>query len=107
GVEATCLTEYQLNGKVKFIVNWVSNNNKEESVASKQSASHAAQLFLEKLRGNKNSRLSGIILFGFDLNCLDQRCINAQAKLAQLHIQKKEYNDLKSESQQNKQLKSL
>ncbi|CAG8447111.1 1429_t:CDS:2, partial [Gigaspora rosea] len=44
-VEATCLTEYQFNGKVKFIVNWVSNNNKEESVASEQSASHAAQLF--------------------------------------------------------------
>ncbi|CAG8739008.1 13344_t:CDS:1, partial [Dentiscutata erythropus] len=38
GVEATCLTEYQFNGKVKFIVSWVSNKNKEESVASEQSA---------------------------------------------------------------------
>ncbi|CAG8709669.1 40034_t:CDS:2, partial [Gigaspora margarita] len=55
-VEATCLTEYQFNKKVKFIVNWVSNKNKEESVTK-----------------NENSRLSGIILFGFDLNCLDQK----------------------------------
>ncbi|RIB03494.1 hypothetical protein C2G38_2224891 [Gigaspora rosea] len=99
GVEATCLTEYQFNGKVKFIVNWVNNKNKEESVTSEQSASHAAQLFLKKLQGNENSRLSGIILFGFDLNCLDQRRINAQAKSISSHIRKKEYNDLKSESQ--------
>ncbi|CAG8806672.1 5392_t:CDS:2 [Gigaspora margarita] len=48
-VEATCLTEYQFNEKVKFIINWVSNNNKEESVVSEQFASYAAQLFLEKL----------------------------------------------------------
>ncbi|CAG8726078.1 25723_t:CDS:1 [Dentiscutata erythropus] len=47
GVEATCLTEYQFNRKVKFIVSWVSNKNKEESVASEQFASYAAQLFLE------------------------------------------------------------
>ncbi|RIB28329.1 hypothetical protein C2G38_2239583 [Gigaspora rosea] len=106
-VEATCLTEYQFNGKVKFIVNWVSNKNKEESITSEQSASHAAQLFLKKLQGNKNSRLSGIILFGFDLNSLDQRCINAQATSTQSRVRKKEYNDLKSESQRNKRLKSL
>ncbi|RIB07942.1 hypothetical protein C2G38_2212945, partial [Gigaspora rosea] len=107
GVEATCLTEYQFNGKVKFIVNWVSNKNKEESVSSKQSASYAAQLFLKKLRGNENSRLSGIILFGVDLNCLDQRRINAQAKSTQSRVRKKEYNDLKSELQRNKRLKIL
>ncbi|CAG8848744.1 39448_t:CDS:1, partial [Gigaspora margarita] len=46
--------------------------------------------------------LSGIILFGFDLNCLDQKRINAQAKSIPSHIQKKEYNDFKSKSQQNK-----
>ncbi|CAG8790466.1 14494_t:CDS:2, partial [Gigaspora rosea] len=95
------------NGKVKFIVNWVSNKNKEESITSKQSASHAVQLFLKKLRGNENSRLSGIILFGVDLNCLDQRRINAQAKSTQSRVRKKEYNDLKSELQRNKQLKIL
>ena len=59
------------------------------------------------MRGSKNSRFSGIILFGFDLNCLDQRRINVQAKSIPSRIRKKEYNDLKSESQQNKRLKSL
>ncbi|CAG8569750.1 7763_t:CDS:2 [Cetraspora pellucida] len=38
-VEATSLTKYQSNRKVTFIVNWVSNKNKEESIASEQSAS--------------------------------------------------------------------
>ncbi|CAG8604269.1 21483_t:CDS:2 [Dentiscutata erythropus] len=60
--------------------------------------------FLEKLYTNNKSALSGIILFGFDLECLKERQIND----SQVQIQKNKYfHQLKFELQKKSRLQTL
>ncbi|RHZ86777.1 hypothetical protein Glove_46g51 [Diversispora epigaea] len=77
------------------------------NASSLKSASDAAKQFVEKITNTKGSTLSGIILFGLDLTCLELRRENKENLVSEINSRKKPFSNLKSNSQKNKQLKNL
>ncbi|RHZ80139.1 hypothetical protein Glove_139g11 [Diversispora epigaea] len=98
-----CSTNYEFNGKVKFQVTWEENNEKKYSINSLKSSSDAAKLFLKKISSKNNTNLSGVVLFGLDLECLELRREDKE----NIPPKRKLFSNLKSGSQKNKRLKEL
>ncbi|CAG8658866.1 23873_t:CDS:2 [Cetraspora pellucida] len=94
-----CQTNYQPNGQVKFKVTWKEKTGQKHKIISTRSSSDAAKQFVQKLTQNKNVNLSGIILFGLDLQCLESRQKN--------EFQRKNFLYLKSDTQKNFHLKEF
>ncbi|CAG8852911.1 9808_t:CDS:2, partial [Gigaspora margarita] len=103
GVDLIAKTQYNSFGEVVYTITWDSCNEKNQSVSSNKSASNASALFLQ---GHNNSQFSGIILFGFDLECLERRR-NQNQPVFKTQSRKKPFHELQSESQKNKRLKAL
>ncbi|CAG8809948.1 1619_t:CDS:2, partial [Racocetra fulgida] len=78
---------------------WKDKSGNKHKVISTKSSSDAARQFIQKLTQNKNNNLSGVILFGLDLQCLELRQKN--------EYHKKDFLYLKSEAQQNSRLKKF
>ncbi|RHZ77631.1 hypothetical protein Glove_174g5 [Diversispora epigaea] len=103
--EIICQTNYEFNGKVMYKVTWKEKDRKKCYVNSLRSASDAAKQF--KITNAKGSTLSGVILFGLDLECIELRRENKENILPINLKKKKPFSNLKSRSQKNKRLKKL
>ncbi|PKC68850.1 hypothetical protein RhiirA1_456734 [Rhizophagus irregularis] len=68
GYKIVCKTNYLLDGTVKFTLNWKDSQGINWYISNNNSASGIAKDFLKLL--NKKTRVSGIMLFGFNIPCL-------------------------------------
>ncbi|CAG8478743.1 19776_t:CDS:2 [Gigaspora margarita] len=89
--------------KVIYTITWDSKE-KKKSVTSDKSASNMATLFLQNLSNNNKTTFSGVVLFGFDLECLENRRINNQKNQIRKN---KPFHQLNSKTQKNIRLKAL
>ncbi|GBC36175.2 hypothetical protein GLOIN_2v1763541 [Rhizophagus irregularis DAOM 181602=DAOM 197198] len=96
-----CETNYSSNGTVKFILNWKDSQGIDRYISNNNSASGVGKDFLMLL--NKKTRISGTILFSFDIPCL----IEAQKSILIPINRKNSFTALTSRSQQNKRIKLL
>ncbi|RHZ77853.1 hypothetical protein Glove_170g34 [Diversispora epigaea] len=92
---------------VMYKVTWEEKDGKKCCVNSLRSASDAAKQFVQKITNAKGSTLSGVILFGLDLECIELRRENKENILPINLKKKKPFSNLKSRSQKNKRLKKL
>ncbi|RHZ63865.1 hypothetical protein Glove_327g2 [Diversispora epigaea] len=90
-----------------YKVTWEEKDGKKCCVNSLRSASDAAKQFVQKITNAKGSTLSGVILFGLDLECIELRRENKENILPINLKKKKPFSNLKSRSQKNKRLKKL
>ncbi|CAB4473278.1 unnamed protein product [Rhizophagus irregularis] len=74
GLTVLCKTQYQFSRKVtvKYTIERVDENGQKESRYSLSSAGAASSLFLNEICNKPTSRVSGTILFGFDISFLQQ-----------------------------------
>ncbi|POG53961.1 hypothetical protein GLOIN_2v1792135 [Rhizophagus irregularis DAOM 181602=DAOM 197198] len=96
GYDIICETNYSSNGTVKFILNWKDSQGIDRYISNNNSASGVGKDFLMLL--NKKTRISGTILFGFDIPCL----IEALKSILIPINCKNSFTALTSRSQQNK-----
>ncbi|EXX79211.1 hypothetical protein RirG_007870 [Rhizophagus irregularis DAOM 197198w] len=68
GYKIVCETNYLLDGTVKFTLNWKDSQGINRYISNNNFASGIAKDFLKLL--NKKTRVSGIMLFGFNIPCL-------------------------------------
>ncbi|CAB5355050.1 unnamed protein product [Rhizophagus irregularis] len=101
GYSIICETNYLSNGMVKFVLNWKDSQGIDQYISNNNSASGVAKNFLMLL--NKKTRISGTILFGFDISCL----IEARKTILMPINRKNSFTALTSRSQQNKRIKLL
>ncbi|PKC67748.1 hypothetical protein RhiirA1_393474 [Rhizophagus irregularis] len=101
GYDIICETNYSSNGTVKFILNWKDSQGIDRYISNNNSASGVGKDFLMLL--NKKTRISGTILFGFDIPCL----IEARKSILIPINCKNSFTALTSRSQQNKRIKLL
>ncbi|RHZ79768.1 hypothetical protein Glove_141g120 [Diversispora epigaea] len=103
-----CKTKYISANKVLFTIKWKEDKAKWE-VSSKRSSSEVISIFFKKINWEE-SKLSGIFVFGFDIEILHQERIKKLQKLDTERIvidkRKRPLNKL-SISQQNKRLISF
>ncbi|EXX62827.1 uncharacterized protein OCT59_014524 [Rhizophagus irregularis] len=80
-------------------------NGQKESRYSLSSAGAASSLFLNEICNKPTSRISGTILFGFDISFLQQLCetIAQQSPITPAN-RKRPFNELTSRSQKNKRI---
>ncbi|CAG8735519.1 4066_t:CDS:2, partial [Cetraspora pellucida] len=104
GVDLMAETRYDSDNTVMYTLTWNNSDGKKQSVSSNKSASNVATLFLQKLYTNNKSALFGIVLFGFDLECLKERRINNNQVQSPKN---KPFHQLKSDSQKKSRLQTL
>ncbi|CAG8799087.1 13080_t:CDS:2, partial [Dentiscutata erythropus] len=93
GTDLIAETWYDISDKVVYTITWGSKE-KKKSVTSDKSA---------KFIHNNKTTFSGVVLFGFDLECLENRQINNQDQIRK----NKPFHQLNSEAQKNIRLKAL
>ncbi|RHZ87829.1 hypothetical protein Glove_30g8 [Diversispora epigaea] len=103
-----CKTKYISANKVLFTIKW-KEDKAEWEVSSERSSSGVISAFFKKIN-REESKLSGIFVFGFDIEILHQERIKKLQKLDTENIiidkRKRPLNEL-STSQQNKRLISF
>ncbi|CAB5335542.1 unnamed protein product [Rhizophagus irregularis] len=110
GLIVLCKTHYQFSRKiaVKYTVEWTDENGQVNSRYSLSSAGAASSLFLKEICNKPTSRVSGTILFGFDISFMQQFRETIAHQLQQPIIlaanRKRSYTDLTSRSQKNKRI---
>ncbi|RGB30423.1 hypothetical protein C1646_765376 [Rhizophagus diaphanus] len=95
--------EYEIpdNYKVETTLEGYNSQSIDQYISNNNSASGVAKNFLMLL--NKKTRISGTILFGFDISCL----IEARKTILRPINRKNSFTTLTSRSQQNKRIKLL
>ncbi|POG66794.1 hypothetical protein GLOIN_2v1801857 [Rhizophagus irregularis DAOM 181602=DAOM 197198] len=104
-----CETKYTLANKVLYTITW-KERRAEWMVSSERSASGAVNEFLKKTN-RKKSQISGVHVFGFDIEILHQLRIEQLKELSTDKItidkRKRPLNEIQSLSQQNKRYASF
>ncbi|CAG8763657.1 10979_t:CDS:2, partial [Dentiscutata erythropus] len=98
GLSVKCKTEYQPTGNISYTISWVNPYGDIISSSSMTSASNAGIKFLTDICNKPNTHISGVFLFGFDIEHLHKARIKAPVN------RKRSYIELESESQKNKQI---
>ncbi|RIB00334.1 hypothetical protein C2G38_2234678 [Gigaspora rosea] len=76
GLTVRCKTQYQQTGNINYTISWVNSYGNTVSSSSTISASNVGVKFLTDICNKPNTRISGIFLFGFDI---DSKDLNIQA----------------------------
>ncbi|RIA82477.1 hypothetical protein C1645_835303 [Glomus cerebriforme] len=102
-----CEMKYIPINKVLYTITW-KEGRAEYSISSERSASGAINAFLKRI-DRENSRLSGIHVFGFDIEILHQARIGKLSIEKPIIIDKRKrlLNEVQSVSQQNKRFASF
>ncbi|PKY31990.1 hypothetical protein RhiirB3_449879 [Rhizophagus irregularis] len=104
-----CETKYTLANKVLYTITW-KEGRAEWMVSSERSANGAVNEFLKKTN-RKKSQISGVHVFGFDIEILHQLRIEQPRELSTDKItidkRKRPLNEIQSLSQQNKRYASF
>ncbi|CAJ0824973.1 2812_t:CDS:2, partial [Entrophospora sp. SA101] len=61
-------TQANSNGCLYIVLNWNDSENENHQVTSEKSATDATQKYLKEI-DKKTTRMSGVLLFGFQLQC--------------------------------------
>ncbi|CAI2197044.1 10634_t:CDS:2, partial [Funneliformis geosporum] len=101
GLTVLCKTQYQFSRKIaiKYIIEWTDENDQIKSRYSLSSARAAGSLFLKP-----NSQVAGTILFGLDINFLQQMRENIAQQSIISANRKRYFTELTSQSQKNKHI---
>ncbi|RIB02053.1 hypothetical protein C2G38_2228955 [Gigaspora rosea] len=70
GLTVRCKTQYQQTGNINYTISWVNSYGNTVSSDSTISASNVGVKFLTNICNKPNTRISGIFLFRFDIDCL-------------------------------------
>ncbi|CAG8797563.1 22215_t:CDS:2, partial [Racocetra persica] len=95
GLSIRYKTQYQQAGNINFKISWINSCGNILSSISTTSASDVGTKFLMDICNKPNTRISGIFLFGFDIDCLHKARIKIPTN------RKHSYTELKSSSQKN------
>ncbi|CAG8475882.1 23970_t:CDS:2 [Cetraspora pellucida] len=93
-----CKTQYQQDGNINYMISWINSCGNTLSSSSTTSVSNVGVKFLMDICNKSNTRISGISLFGFDIDCLHKARIETSTN------RKHPYTELKSNSQKKQQI---
>ncbi|CAJ0900378.1 7215_t:CDS:2 [Entrophospora sp. SA101] len=71
--------KYPIPDEPVYCLNWNDSENENHQVTSEKSATDATQKYLKEI-DKKTTRMSGVLLFGFQLQCVHNRRINKQKR---------------------------
>ncbi|CAB5348004.1 unnamed protein product [Rhizophagus irregularis] len=99
-----CESNYLPNGKIKYSIEWKDHNNISKIISNSQSSSGVANEFYKIIGMKASSKVSGVLLFGFNIPDLIEVRENIDVPI--IINRKRPYTEV-STSQKNRRLHSL